>query len=252
MNRPLIGISCNIHTDRSSNFPKVVQNINHSYIKAIELAGGIPLVIPNDIDISILADLSEKLDGFLFTGGGDIDPKYYGKANNGECRNISASRDKTESFLSEYVLNHTAKPVFGICRGLQVLNVSMGGTLLSDLESAGKNRHSLTEYPRSQFTHEIAVESGTRLKQIMYDETRVNSFHHQAIDKLADGLIVSAYSVKDRVIEAVEAVGERYIVAVQWHPEELIDNADHKRLFEVFINEASQIGNQMNKDLLRL
>ena len=176
----------------------------------------------------------------MFSGGVDVDPSFYGMKDDGTLGVTCPERDETELSLLRYLLNHSDKPIFGICRGLQIINVAMGGTLIMDLPAAGKNNHALTKRPRQEFSHRIVVEDGTRLKAIMEEESRVNSFHHQAIGKLGEGLKVSAYSLEDHVIEAVESIDERYLLAVQWHPEELTENRNHKRLFEQLIFHASK------------
>ncbi|MBQ1482099.1 MAG: gamma-glutamyl-gamma-aminobutyrate hydrolase family protein [Erysipelotrichaceae bacterium] len=238
--KPLIGITCNFEDRTVSKInERQYDTLSNAYVTAVRKAGGIPLIIPNGLDKEELEEQAYRLDGLLISGGGDVDPAMYGKeAERDLCSGIHEERDQTEYDLLDYVLHYTFKPVFGICRGLQMLNVAMGGTLICDLPSAGKNVHSLTQYPREKFSHEITVKNGSILADILRDERRVNSFHHQAIDVPAPGLEVTAYSKEDEVIEAVEASGERYILAVQWHPEELIYNEDHLALFEKLVEEA--------------
>ena len=239
MNRPLIGISCGISNYTVSMInERERQELNNTYIKAVEEAGGIPLIIPNGLKEETIEEIGEKLDGFIFSGGGDVDPSLYGKQSDDSVGGVSFKRDDTEYKLLQHVLYHTKKPVFGICRGIQILNVAMGGTLIVDLQRAGKKKHSLTEKRREELTHEIVVKENTRLKQILKEERRVNSFHHQALDQVAEGLIVTAYSAADHVIEAVEAPGDRYILGVQWHPEELIAHEGHLALFKEFVRQA--------------
>ena len=241
MKKPLIGISCGISERIVSKInQRFFQELSSTYTRAVAESGGIPVIIPNDLSEDVLKELAQRMDGFLFSGGEDVDPKRYGKEDRYHQAFISEKRDETELTLLKHVLNETDKPVFAICRGLQVLNVAMGGTLIIDLPSAGKDEHSLRQFPREKFSHEITVKEGSRLKDIMKDETRVNSFHHQAIDEAAEGLVVTAYSLNDHVIEAAEAPGERFILGVQWHPEELIAHQAHKRLFETFISEAER------------
>ena len=209
-----------------------------SYTDAIQQAGGVPVIIPNDLTKEQLIELANCLDGFLFSGGVDVDPSNYGMQDDGTLGTVTKERDETELLLLEYLLNNTNKPILGICRGLQIINVAMGGTLIMDLETAGKNKHSLTNLKRTEFSHEIIIEKGTRLDNIMQGETRVNSFHHQAVDKLGKDLMISAYSTQDHVIEAFESTNNRFILCVQWHPEELIKNSSHKRLFEELVKQS--------------
>ncbi|MCR4632633.1 MAG: gamma-glutamyl-gamma-aminobutyrate hydrolase family protein [Erysipelotrichaceae bacterium] len=238
--RPLIGISCNFEGRTVSRInERKYDTLSNAYVQAVRKAGGIPVIVPNDLKKDELEELAYRLDGFVISGGGDVDPALYGKGSQRDlCSGIHEERDQTEHDLLDYVLHYTFKPVFGICRGLQMLNVAMGGTLISDLPSAGKNVHSLTHCPREEFSHEIVVKEGSILADILREERRVNSFHHQAIDALAPGLEATAFSKDDEVIEAVEALGDRYILAVQWHPEELIHNECHLALFEKLTEEA--------------
>ena len=241
MKKPLIGITCNYteHNIHNVNI-RYYQDVSSSYTKAIENAGGLPVIIPNNTDKETLIELADRLDGFLFTGGVDVDPSFYGKEDDGTMGEVTIERDQTEIDLLKYVIYETEKPVFGICRGIQVINVAMGGTLIMDLPTAGKNIHSFSEKPRELFTHEIVVEEDSRLKEILEDEVRVNSFHHQAVDRLADGLRITAHSKDDGVIEAYELPGERYLLAVQWHPEELTHTKAHARLFEELVRQSSK------------
>ena len=236
--KPLIGITSNIETRTSNSFDREFNDLNTSYIKAVLSAGGVPVIIPNGLKEDDLIALVNGLDGFLFSGGVDVDPSYYDMKDDGTLGKVTPARDATEIMLIKYLMNNSHKPIMGICRGLQIINVASGGTLIMDLPSAGKNRHSFVEKQRFEFTHEIVVKDDTRLKKLLKDENRVNSFHHQAIDKLGKGLIVSAYSKEDNVIEAIEAADNRYLLAVQWHPEELIDNAKHFALFAELIRQC--------------
>lgn len=242
MKKPLIGISCGIsdYTISKINARKR-QELNDTYVRAVEESGGVPVIIPNGLSEETIEELAERLDAFVFSGGGDVDPSLYGKEKDETVGGISEKRDDTEYKLLNCVLKKTEKPVFGICRGVQMLNVAMGGTLIVDVEKAGKMRHSLTEDPREDFSHEITVKEGTRLERILNGERRVNSFHHQALDRIADGLTVTAHSALDQVVEAVEAPGERYILGVQWHPEELIAHEAHKALFEELVAQAAAL-----------
>ena len=149
---------------------------------------------------------------------------------------IVPQRDRFELALARKVLETTHKPLLGICRGLQVMNVAMGGSLYQDLTSAGFPSHSLSMYPRHEVTHGVQIVPGTRLAQIMGNGTgRVNSFHHQAIKKLADGFVCAARSLPDDVIEAIEVQGDRFAVGVQWHPEELTEREEARALICQFI-----------------
>ena len=241
MDKPLIGISCGIEDKMVSGInPRQIHHLSNTYVSAVAQSGGIPVIIPVGLNEEALRELAQRLDGFLFSGGEDVDPRRYGKTDEKHLAEFDERRDDTELTLLKYVLNETKKPVFAICRGLQVLNVAMGGTLIIDLPSAGKKNHSLTDLPRGSFSHEVTVEENTKLSAILKQERRVNSFHHQAVDEPAKGLVVTAYSANDHVIEAFEAPGDRYILAVQWHPEELTAHEAHKALFDEFVLQAAK------------
>ena len=159
---------------------------------------------------------------------------------------VTPRRDDFELALAQYVLSRTNKPVLGICRGIQVLNVAMGGTLHIDLPADGKLCHSLTMYPRNVRTHEITILDGTRLEQVMGLKGRVNSFHHQAIKDIAEGLIVTAVSEPDQVIEAVEATQSLSVQSLDVQAGEDEDTP----LWSLIGQEDSEIDNVELKDLL--
>ena len=241
--RPLIGISCSmgqaIYSMHQDNPPQLQHRMNDTYVNAVLRAGGIPVILPNIEDVSCVEEIASRLDGFLLSGGDDVDPAIFGKRATGKLGHVIPRRDNFEIALAKYVINHTNKPLLGICRGIQVLNVAMGGSLHIDLPDAGKLCHSLSMYPRNVCSHDVTVMADTRLAEIMGSgEGRVNSFHHQAIDKLADNLIVSAVSTDDNVIEAVELFGDRFILGVQWHPEELTERQEARNLFSAFLDAA--------------
>lgn len=238
--RPLIGISCSmgqaIYSLNQDNVPQLQHRLGDNYVKAITQAGGVPVLLPNNLDITTVEEIAYGLDGFLFSGGGDVDPSLFGERATEKLGTVTPRRDDFELALAKYVLEKTNKPVLGICRGIQVLNVAMGGTLHIDLPADGKLCHSLTMYPRNVRTHEVTIHEGTRMEQVMGLKGSVNSFHHQAIKDIATGLKVTAVSEPDMVIEAVEAPAERYIVGVQWHPEELVEFPEARALFTSFVN----------------
>ncbi|MBX8631095.1 MAG: gamma-glutamyl-gamma-aminobutyrate hydrolase family protein [Thermoplasmata archaeon] len=237
MEKPIIGLTM------SSTFRNNVrrEEINLSYIRAVEKAGGIPVPIPNTASG---VELAKLCDGLLFTGGGDLDPSYYGEKPNGtDADSIERERDQTESKIIS-LPEFRSMPVLGICRGIQALTAFQGGSLIQDIEShfeklgtAGINHRQ--EQPRNQFSHTVSVENGSILHSLFQTDVRkVNSMHHQAVARLPDGWIVSAVA-EDGVIEAIEFPGDRFRVAVQWHPEELFENSPmDAKLFASFIESA--------------
>jgi len=245
MRKPMIGISCsmgqNIFSMTMENTPQLQHRMNDTYVKAIARAGGIPVILPNLEDISLIEDMVAGLDAILLSGGGDLDPALFGQRATRNLGTVTPRRDAFELALARFVLEKTDKPVLGICRGIQVMNVAMGGTLHIDLPDDGKLCHSLDMYPRNAVTHDITVQKNTRMESIFGGEIgRVNSFHHQAVKDLADDFISSAWSVPDGVIEALEIPGDRFAVGVQWHPEELTQREEAKNLFSCFVKAAGK------------
>ena len=242
--RPLIGISCSmgqaIYSMTQDNVPQLQHRLGDNYVKAVMEAGGIPVLLPNSTDLSCVEEIAAGLDGFLLSGGGDVDPALFGQRATAQLGAVTPRRDDFELALARYLLNETDKPVLGICRGIQVMNVAMGGTLHIDLPSDGKLCHSLSMYPRNVRSHDIRIAPQTRLEAIMEGVTgRVNSFHHQAIRDIAECFKVSAVS-EDDVVEAVEMAGDRFVVGVQWHPEELTEFPEARNLFRSFVEAAAR------------
>ena len=243
--RPLIGVSCSmgqaIYSMHQDNVPQLQHRLGDNYVKAVMEAGGFPVLLPNSTDLSCVEEIAAGLDGFLLSGGGDVDRALFGQRATAQLGAVTPRRDDFELALARYIMNETDKPVLGICRGIQVMNVAMGGTLHIDLPSDGKLSHSLTMYPRNVRTQDIRVTAGSMMEDIMEGrEGRVNSFHHQAIREVADCFTVTAVSSEDGVIEAIEQPGERFVVGVQWHPEELTEFPEAKNLFRSFVKAASK------------
>ena len=241
--KPLIGITCSmglgIYSMTQENMPQLQHRMNDTYIKAIESAGGIPVVLPSYEDMSLMKDVVDRLDGVLLSGGDDVDPAHFNMRPNAHLGTVTPRRDAAELAIARYVIEETRKPLLGICRGIQVMNVAMGGSLHIDLPTEGKLAHSLGMYPRGALSHGIEVAAGTHLAGIMgAGERGVNSFHHQAAKELADGFVISARSIPDDVVEAIELPGERFVVGVQWHPEELTAREEAAELFRRFVRSA--------------
>ncbi len=179
----------------------------------------------------------DHLDGLLLTGGGDIDASEFQDVNHPSVHSINRPRDEMELSLTRAALRRGI-PVFGICRGLQVMNVALGGNLIQHIPDEIKTMivHDDSENTRQNLAHEIVIQDGTLLHRIL-GETRisVNSFHHQAIKDLGNGLIKSAWS-EDGIVEGVELPNASYFLGVQWHPEEFVnDGAIFHSLFESFV-----------------
>lgn len=203
---PRIGLLPYSREDGSQYFPQ-------DYIDAIEANGAEVVPVMHDTSLDTLYPLVVSLDAMIFSGGCDIDPVHYGQMREDGCGRIDPRRDQIELALADLVLGRDI-PVLGVCRGVQLLNVALGGTLRQDI--AG---HRVDENSNEAVWHGVRLAPGSRLAQIAGSETaRVNSYHHQCVDRVADGLVAVAWA-EDGTIEAVEMPGKRFFVGVQWHPE---------------------------------
>ena len=206
------------------------------YINAVRRAGGLPLMIPPGeprLDMIL-----RQMDGLILTGGGDIDPKWYQGHPHSTMYSIDEERDTTEITLARKILN-TAIPLLGICRGVQVLNVALGGTLIEHIPDEVEEliEHRLPS--RKPTPHTVSIQADTRLASILgQTQISVLSWHHQALRKVAPSLIVSSYA-PDQVIEAVEHSTHPWLIGVQWHPE-LTAETDplQQKLFDALVQAA--------------
>jgi len=215
--------------------------INQSYVRALVAAGCAPVLIPLLDDDDRLRAVYERLDGIVFPGGADVAPEEYGEEPIGDLNVVEAARDRTELTLARWAFADDL-PTLGICRGQQVLNVALGGSLWQDLRHQGVTavEHSDADgRARNAFIHRVRLDPDSRLAQLI-DETdiEVNSLHHQAVKTIAPQLRVTGKS-DDGVIEAVESPERRFLIAVQWHPEEIDEVPWVQRLFAGFVRAAS-------------
>ena len=223
--RPVIGIAPRMK-DRFIR-------MNAAYAESIFAAGGIPVFLPYTTDASRLDEYS-ALDGFLFAGGVDVDPVHYGETVQFDSVEVDAARDAFEFALWNKVYPG-GKPIFGICRGIQFINVALGGTLYQHIPS-----HSQKE-PGSEAPQHVSITPGSRLYRLIGAQAETNTFHHQAIKRPADTLRVTAVS-DDGTVEAVETTETgRYLLAVQWHPELLAAHRpEAAALFSDFVGAARE------------
>jgi len=208
--------------------------INQSYVRALAASGCAPVLIPLLSDDERLRSIYERLDGMVFPGGDDIAPDRYGENPIDNLNVVEPERDSVELKLARWAFDDDL-PTLGICRGQQLLNVALGGTLYQDLRHQGRTSvdHSGADgRPRDKLVHRVRLDPESRLAQ-MIDETsvEVNSLHHQAIKDVAPALRVTG-TADDGVIEAVESPDRRFWIAVQWHPEEIDDLPWVRRLFD--------------------
>ena len=231
MTRPLIGITISYSSQNREFF-----TLRDDYVRAVEKAGGLPVVLAPGRGEDA-GDLLSRLDGLLLTGGADVDPGLYGEEPHETVTRVIPERDAFEIDLCREALRRD-HPLLAICRGHQVLNVATGGTLIQDIPSqvTGARDHD-PDRERWETAHEVRILPRTRLREILGAETiDVNSFHHQAVRELGQGLVVSATSSADKVIEGIEAPGRRLALGVQWHPEAFWDRPeDFQSLFEALV-----------------
>ncbi len=215
-----------------------------SYINAILQAGGVPVLIPSALTENGWKQLFKRLDGILFTGGGDIATELFHGEPHPAVYGIDAPRDEIELGLAR-VAAEEGKPFLGICRGLQIANVALGGTLYTHIPDQHPNAV-LHEYPgedgieaRTALVHLVRIEEGSQMSKILAEPIlQVNSLHHQGIKDLAPGFRSVAYA-PDGLVEAVELQEHPFGIAVQWHPEWLTDQEPIRRLFKAFVDAAS-------------
>jgi putative glutamine amidotransferase len=208
-----------------------------AYVTALEGAGLIPLIVPPLSTPDAAGAILDSVAGLVLTGGGDIDPALYGEKRHEKVHSINSARDATEASLIREA-RERGMPVLAICRGIQMLNVALGGTLVQDIPSQCDTRISHDEESaRDKRTHEISVEPGSLIAlAIGTEHAAVNSFHHQSVKRVADGMRVTARS-PDGIIEGLESTDEAWwVMAVQWHPEEMTESAEpwDRGLFKAF------------------
>jgi putative glutamine amidotransferase len=229
----LIGLPC---TDARRDTIPPRFGVNAAYIAALERAGAAPILIPIVETVETLQAILSRLDGLLLPGGGDVDPPRYGEVGLPGLNQVQAETDRVELMLAHAALE-TDLPLLGVCRGQQLLNVAMGGTLYQDLqkqEATALDHTGSRPHGRDFLFHSVRIAPDSRLASLLGAiEVEVNSLHHQGIKGMAPGLRAVAWS-PDGVIEAVEGEGA-FRVAVQWHPEELPHQPAAARLFEGFV-----------------
>jgi putative glutamine amidotransferase len=212
------------------------------YEQAIRAAGGEPRIL--DWDLTNAGTAIESVDGLMLTGGGDVHPEHYGRAMSPQIELAEPGRDEFEIALSRAALERDV-PILAICRGLQVLNVAAGGTLLQHVPDAvgGGIPHSIDE-PKNAIAHAINVKTGSTLAHVLgsrvaaVETCGVNSRHHQAVDGVAPGFTVSA-TAPDGIVEAIERADRRFCVGVEWHPENFWTTGEFAGLFEAFVRACS-------------
>ncbi len=233
MSLPLIGITT---STRLSKGPLKI-DFSESYVKAVAAAGAAPVLIPQGPDEAALHRLMSRLDGVLFSGGGDIETWRFNGVDHPSLGGINPDRDRVELALFQEAVNQH-KPFLGICRGIQLVNVACGGSLYVDIPShlPGAIQHDFHKgHPRDYPAHPVRLEKDCRLAHILGEANpAVNSLHHQGVERLGQDLQACGWTA-DGLVEALEMPAYPFGMAVQWHPECMPENESMRRLFQAFV-----------------
>lgn len=233
--KPFIGITAGLNDDG-------VHQVKDTYVQAVLQAGGIPVIVPTGTK-KYLDDLINKLDGFLFTGGGDVDPFLFDEEPHPKLGAVEPERDALEFPLVKAIIQ-TEKPILAICRGMQMLTIAFGGGVYQDLslqKSTERIQHQ-QQAPVWKPSHFVSLTKGSLLEELVGKSTiRVNSFHHQAVKNVRPPLQISAMA-KDGTIEAIESTTHPFVIGVQWHPEALLIKKEtvSQGLFKAFIQKSKE------------
>ena len=233
---PVIGICAVRERARWAFWDQVAHLVADTYVEVVQSTGALAVLLPVD-PRAAAQGLLDRIDGLMVIGGADVDPEVYGQARSGRTETTYRERDEFEIALTRAALAR-GMPFLGICRGMQVLNVALGGTLVQDLAAGdGANPHRRVVGSFAGTEHEIELEPGSLAARATGEELHVaHCHHHQAVDRLGEGLVVSGRARVDGVPEAVELPDDDgWVLGVQWHPEA----ADKRRLFEVFSEAAA-------------
>ncbi|EJN93860.1 gamma-glutamyl-gamma-aminobutyrate hydrolase family protein [Streptococcus ratti] len=228
--KPIIGISGNERPH--AKFPDILWSYTPSgYVKGVQEAGGLPLVIPVS-EPDFAASYVSMVDKLILTGGQNVDPVFYGEEKDTSDDDFYLARDLFEFALVEEAIKQE-KPIFSVCRGTQLMNIALGGTLNQDIE------HHWQDKPSDYLSQNMLIKADTALEKIYGTSTSINSFHHQSIKRLADDLEVIAYDPADDTIEAVMSTNPAItFLGVQWHPEFLLESREEDRkLFKYVVKE---------------
>ncbi len=218
--RPLIGIPCYAGIHEGTHRP--VYCNNRTYTHAVEAAGGVAVLIPLLHDLSMLEVLVERLDGLLFPGGKDIAPACYGEQPHPLLGAVDPRQDEVELTLARLAFERDI-PTLGICRGMQLLNVALGGSLYQDIGAQVYDslKHCHDDLPRTHIVHNVQIEPGSQMERILgSNEVWTNSLHHQSVKQPGKGVIISGRA-EDGIAELLEVPDRCFMVAVQGHPEEI-------------------------------
>lgn len=235
MKKPVIGVTTSFEDKNDLHN----QTVNPFYIEAVKKAGGEPLLLDFLTPLNRIPSVLEELDGVLLIGGGDYDPKLYGAERDPKCGESCLVKDHYELELTRQAAK-MGVPVLGVCRGVQTINVAFGGTLFQHVPDVTGKVHQ--QKAGNVYWHDINTVPGTLTAQLIgKDVIATNSYHHQAADKIGEGLRAGAYS-KDGIVESLESLpGASWVFGLQWHPERTVGKDDYSiRFFEALVAEAAK------------
>jgi putative glutamine amidotransferase len=239
--RPVIGIPCQADFREGSKRP--IYGNNRTYVHAVEDAGGLPILIPMLRDLHNLEDLLPRLDGILFSGGIDMQPSLYGEQKLVQTDDFDPLLDEFEITVANWALQEDI-PILGVCRGMQLLNVVLGGNLYQDIASqrADSLEHRRRDLPRTALTHAVSIEAGSLMEQVLgTNQVRINSLHHQAVKEPGKGVRISGRA-DDGIAELLEVPGHRFLLAIQGHPEEIYGQVEpFSKLFKAFVQACANM-----------
>ncbi len=240
MAKPLIGITVNQFLTQGGTLAGTKrQFVSDAYVQSVLRAGGVPILLPIITEQAVIEQQLQVLDGLLLTGGGDTQPQLFGEEPVRELGEVIPERDFQEILLAKMSLA-AGKPMLGICRGCQILNIALGGTIYQHLTADEATVQHDQNSPGDYAGHTVVMEAGSKLAAILGLQVLTNSFHHQAVKGVAAELRVSART-QDGIIEAIEHVTADFAIGVQWHPELMIDKYPNMlNLFKEFVGVAER------------
>jgi putative glutamine amidotransferase len=239
MKNPVIGITCYLDYDdpkRKYPFVFAFDYLKRQYYLAIQDAGGIPVILPNIEKIDLADHYVKILDGLLLSGGGDVHPSFFNERIQAKNLSIKKERDRFEIALAQKA-EKKRLPILGICRGHQVINIALGGTIYQDLSLRAEKtlNHKPEAVMRFKRKHKVKIKGGSKLFSIIKrGGIKVNTNHHQIIKDVAPDLLASAWS-EDGVIEALEGKAKGFLISVQWHPEAMLKHPSSGAIFRAFV-----------------